>query len=103
PVIRICRFSLTADPGAGPAIWETGGALSVDCVAGASSDWRVCGWTSMSANTLTVACCTFGAAGEATRAEVASDPPRHLVVPAANTNAPLGARYSDILWTVLPT
>jgi hypothetical protein len=73
-------------PAAGEAIVEVGGVVSVEAVAATRPDCRVAGWTRISANRLTVACCIL-ASGERT-----ARPQDHCTVPAPNTRAPLGAR-----------
>src|SRR5437899_11169633 len=50
----------TADPSTGDTILETGDVLSCDGTAGVRLGCRFPGWTPMSANRFTVACCTRG-------------------------------------------
>jgi hypothetical protein len=51
-----CRFA----PAAGEVMVEVGGVWSVEAVAGVKPVCNVAGWTPMSANKLTVACCMLG-------------------------------------------
>ena len=50
----------TVSPEAGEVMVETGGVVSVDADAGSNPACSVTGWTPMSANRFTVACCMLG-------------------------------------------
>ncbi len=74
-----------------------GAVVSVDAVAGAQTrhaTWR--GWTPMSANRFTVACCIRASAGAPAPSCGLVQPHDHWIDPAENTNAPLGARYNVV-------
>ena len=101
PEIVVLAPSWRLAPFAGEAMLAVGFVVSVDFVAvlrpsaGSSAN----GWTPMSANRLTVACCMFlsgglllGLVADASHAFVSSRPQDHCTVPAPNTSAPLGAR-----------
>ncbi len=86
-------------PGTGEVIVEVGAVVSVDWVAGARVASGVAGCTPMSAKTLTVACCAFGSAGSPFLLPISVND--QLIVPASNTSAPLGARYSVRWWVTV--
>jgi hypothetical protein len=85
PCARVVLFN-------GVVTVDVGAVVSVDAVAGASVSSGVPGCTPMSANTLTVACCAFGSAASPVWFPIRVND--QLIVPASNTRAPLGARYS---------
>ena len=60
------------------------------------------GCTPMSANRFTVACCMRASAAALPRSWLESRPHAHWTVPAPNTRAPLGARYSVMLCSAVP-
>src|SRR5260221_6143728 len=93
-----------AAPWEGEVIVEVGGVVSVDAVAVVSPEIGEAGWAPMSANRLTVACCMArsGAGPPASPAPVGlARPYDHCTVPAPNTRAPLGARYSVRWWVAV--
>jgi hypothetical protein len=83
-------------------IVDVGGVASVGGQVTTRPGIRVAGCAPMSAKRLTVACCVSGSGaplGPASlQAFVVSSPHDHCTVPAPNTSAPLGARYSVRWW-----
>ena len=71
---------------------EVGGVVSVEAVAGTKPGLERAGWTPMSANRLTVACCMSRSGAALPRSWWLSRPQDHCTVPAPKTRAPLGAR-----------
>ena len=99
PLMVILAPSPTVAPPAGEVIVEVGAVVSVDAVAAVSPEISAYGCTPMSANRFTVACCMLRSGVP----PALSSPHDHCTVPAPNTSAPLGARYSDRWWVaVLP-
>ena len=88
--VPLCR----AAPAVGEVMTEVGGVWSVEAVAATSPDWSVAGWTPMSANRFTVACCmlTSALAKPSPPSWSESRPQDHCTVPAPKTRAPLLAR-----------
>ncbi len=76
--------------------------VSVEAEADTRPLCRVAGCAPMSANRLTVACCMFRSAGLSPGFQ-SSRPKAHCTVPAPNTSAPLGARYSVMLCVAVPS
>jgi hypothetical protein len=98
PVIVTALPSASLAPDAGEVIVEVGGVVSVDLLAGASSELSVEGCAPISARRLTVACSMLGSGGFAlgsvdwtSHALNFASPHDHCTVPAPNTRAPLGA------------
>src|SRR4051812_19892155 len=88
-------------PGEGLLMLALGAVVSLECSAGASWGSSVAGWDPISASRLTVNCCMLGSGGLFVGSVVptfqafwAASPHDHCTVPAPNTSAPLGARYS---------
>src|SRR6266566_2475182 len=90
-----------AAPFAGDVMVDVGGVVSVVSAAGSNPGCSVTGWTPMSANRFTVACCILRSA-LTPRPLLESNPNDHCTVPAPNTRAPLGARYRDMWWVAVP-
>ncbi len=90
------------EPFAGAVMLAVGGVVSVDLLVATRPVCRVAGWTPMSANRLTVACCMSWSTGVPALSWLASRPHDHWMVPAPNTSAPLGALYRVRLWVALP-
>src|SRR5437660_10280559 len=72
---------------------DVGGVASLDGVAAIRPDWRVAGWTPMSASKLTVACRMRVSVAVTVPSCVASRPRDHRTVPELKTSEPRGARY----------
>ncbi len=88
--------------GAGAVIVDVGAVESLETVAAVIPLISVDGCTPMSANRLTVACCIRASAAALPRSWLESSPQDHCTVPAPNTRAPLGVRYSVMLWSTGP-
>ncbi len=116
PAIVTWLPSWTASPAVGEVIVEVGGVVSVEGVGVTSPEARDSGCAPISESRLMVNCSMVGSGGKcpgsvlpAFQALVLSSPQAHCTVPAPNTSAPLGARYSVRWWvavllelTVLP-
>src|SRR3954462_16031137 len=92
--------SATEAPAAGAVTVEVGGVVLVEAAAGARPAIRVAGWASMSARRLIVACCMLRSTA-VLPGLLGSRPQAHCTVPAPNTRAPLGARYSERWWVAV--
>src|SRR6266566_8853030 len=92
PVIVTVVPSEMLAPAAGDVIVDVGAVVSVDAVAAVSPEISVEGCAPMSANRLTVTCCMVES--DLPDGFALSRPHDHWTVPAPNTSAPLGARYS---------
>src|SRR5215831_6330619 len=97
PVIVTAVPLVSVAPPVGAVILDEGGVWSVEAVAATRPACIVVGWTPMSAIRLSVACCMLrsGFAGPMSGwiSWLTSRPHSHWTVPAANTSAPLAARY----------
>ncbi len=77
----------------GPFADYAGTTVSVEAVAATRLGCNVAGWTLMSANRLTVACCIRTSGAVLPRSWLLSRPQGHWTVPAPNTKAPLLCLY----------
>ena len=87
---------------AGEEMVTVGLVMSVDALAAVMPLISVAGCTPMSASRLTTSCCrpVSGASGVVLLSWLLSRPQANWMVPAANTSAPLAARYS-VMWCVV--
>ncbi len=103
PATTAGSFTGIVVPAVGEVMLEVGGVVSVEAVAGVRPDCSVAGCTPMSANRFTVACrAASSAVSLGPRSWFESSPQDHCTVPAPNTRAPLGARYSVIECVAAP-
>src|SRR5437879_4080476 len=92
------------------SLWEATAGITVEfqiehgqvCVAATRLACSVAGCAAMSASRFTVACCIARSVDDGPKSCSLSRPHDHCTVPALNTSAPLGARYSVRLWVAVP-